>query len=381
MFESITVRWQGPPDSTEPLDLGLLAEAMLFYGDVHVVADQTMLRQLVRSLGPDLLLEYARRGFMRISYVPQTLVVSTNNAGTPFERFDLGMVSASHTELQEVLPKIFIAVTGRQGRGRRLAQQFSPYAKPLSLETSVCDAARADCLDSKYLSEVVRYLANAQGVAGEEFRFDLSRDETGGFAVVTDEVLSRSGVSPTRVLGQVLEARGDLFFAATNNSELATNPTAGAILSVRLERTIQRRRESKEQLRLFQDFVLDDARALAEALTGGSYTFADFLSVLERADRFRGWIREKAPDTKLAKAYFQEVTKNTWVDKLPSRIVRWVLFTGAGVALDLGGAGGAGTATGVALSAGDAFLLDKLIKKWKPNQFVDSSVKPLVRKR
>jgi hypothetical protein len=38
----------------------------------------------------------------------------------------------------------------------------------------------------------------------------------------------------------------------------------------------------------------------------------------------------------------------------------------------------AGAAVGIGLSAGDYFLLDKVIKGWKPNQFVNGPLKDFV---
>jgi len=40
-----------------------------------------------------------------------------------------------------------------------------------------------------------------------------------------------------------------------------------------------------------------------------------------------------------------------------------------------------GTATAVAISAADAFLLERLRKGWKPNQFIDESLKPFTGKK
>jgi hypothetical protein len=68
----------------------------------------------------------------------------------------------------------------------------------------------------------------------------------------------------------------------------------------------------------------------------------------------------------------------TLIDKLPHKIIRWSLFTGAGVAIDLLGAGGIGTAGGVLMSAADSFLVDRIAKGWKPVQFVNG---PLRRSR
>jgi hypothetical protein len=73
------------------------------------------------------------------------------------------------------------------------------------------------------------------------------------------------------------------------------------------------------------------------------------------------------------------VTQSTWVDKLPSKTIRWLLFSGAGLGLDAMGAGGVGTALGIGLGAVDSFFLDSILKGWKPNQFVEGSLAPFVK--
>jgi hypothetical protein len=85
------------------------------------------------------------------------------------------------------------------------------------------------------------------------------------------------------------------------------------------------------------------------------------------------------PNQDLVKAYFRESTTSTWIDKLPVKAARWSLFTGAGVVLDLAGAGGVGTLAGVAVSAFNDFVLEKLARGWKPNQFIEGPLKKFVR--
>jgi len=79
----------------------------------------------------------------------------------------------------------------------------------------------------------------------------------------------------------------------------------------------------------------------------------------------------------IVRAYYQETVKESWVEKLPGKSTRWSIFTGIGLGLDALGASGLGTAAGVAESAVDSFVLDKLIKGWKPHQFVEKDLKSL----
>ena len=123
-----------------------------------------------------------------------------------------------------------------------------------------------------------------------------------------------------------------------------------------------------------------DYKSIGEALKSGEIKFKDFLELLQKADKFREWLSKIEQDKNIVAEYYKAVTSGTWVDKLPSKSVRFAIFTGAGLLLDAAIPTGLGTALGTALGAGDTFLLDKLIKGWKPNQFIDDLKEELSKK-
>ena len=53
MFNSIIIR-KSLPGSAD-VDIGLMAECLLFYEKVHVIADMSMLRKIVEHIGLDIL--------------------------------------------------------------------------------------------------------------------------------------------------------------------------------------------------------------------------------------------------------------------------------------------------------------------------------------
>jgi hypothetical protein len=77
MFDSICVRNQSPHDVR--IDLGFLAEAMLFYSDVLVIAREQMIGQLAKGCGPEILIELLERGYLRLSYEYELTGIQTRN--------------------------------------------------------------------------------------------------------------------------------------------------------------------------------------------------------------------------------------------------------------------------------------------------------------
>jgi hypothetical protein len=223
-------------------------------------------------------------------------------------------------------------------------------------------------------------------------RFDVS-EAGSGLSVSTDidfrfanelyhQVVppAHSSLSAAYLLAHVIAAREALEAAAIQDAEIATDPAHAIAAATTLQFVLDRARKSSSTIASFQDFVFEDGKALREAVNSGTKSLKDLLTLLTHARRFRDWISTQPPDTDLMKAYYKECVRDTWVDKLPGKSVRWLLFTGLGAAIDAAGAGGLGTAIGLTVSAGDAFLLDRMIRGWRPSQFVEKKLRDYVRR-
>lgn len=91
----------------------------------------------------------------------------------------------------------------------------------------------------------------------------------------------------------------------------------------------------------------------------------EILALLDSARRFKEWLRDRPADANLMKEYYNAIRKDSWIDGLPSKAVRWLLFNPL-AALVPGGA-----LVGLGISAADTFLVDKIAQGWKPSQFVE----------
>lgn len=100
---------------------------------------------------------------------------------------------------------------------------------------------------------------------------------------------------------------------------------------------------------------------------------------MRQAEKFKNWLQKQGGSEDLRKAYCQDVAHVDWADKLPARPLRWLIMT----AVSLGVGAVTNPATGAvattALSAGDYFLLDKLLKGWKQNHFIERPLKGFLR--
>jgi hypothetical protein len=85
VLERITIRPSEPSVGPTSVDLGALAEALIFYGRVHVVLNRNALTTLVEDLGPDLVLRLADAEEVEIDYCNNFTGVYTEDADAPTE--------------------------------------------------------------------------------------------------------------------------------------------------------------------------------------------------------------------------------------------------------------------------------------------------------
>jgi hypothetical protein len=184
-------------------------------------------------------------------------------------------------------------------------------------------------------------------------------------------------LTPARILIDVFDAGVDLRTAATMNSEIAATPETSALAQLRISQLLDHSSTNNSQLQSFQDFVYDDGRAIRQAVNARHRNFDEVLSVASKAKKIRQWVSEQPDNTDLAKSYLREVSKLDWIDNLPVRSLRWALFNLGPACLEAFGVQVPKLAPVVG-SIGDSFLIDKLARGWKPNQFVEGPLREFV---
>ena len=393
MFEAICIARQTQDGAGLTIDAGLLAEALVFYQKVTVVGHAEVLRQLIRICGPDTLITLVGEGHLAFAYDPVLGAVATENVATALERHTLCNVEPQRSGLQDVAPDVFMEATGKPGRSRRLARRFIEHASVLPHDASILDAARRDFQEPQYVEECVGYILAGLAPGYRQpspLEFAL-REDDGYYSISTNidfvaanEVYHRtvpashSSLSAAQLLLMIVEAREHLSLAASLDAELLVSPTRSALVRLRMSSLLDRVNASGEQLAHFQELAFSDAHAVREAFSGGSRSISDLLPLLDNARRWKAWLAERPADGDLLREYWAAAFAHSWLNSLPAKVTRWVVFTGIGVAVDLAGAGGVGTALGVGASVVDATIVQRVVSGWQPHQFVEGPLRKLV---
>ncbi len=121
--------------------------------------------------------------------------------------------------------------------------------------------------------------------------------------------------------------------------------------------------------RQFTEIVLPDTPRLAEVIDSGERTFDEFLGLLDRAGRFKHWLKSVSPDEGLVRTYIHDVTSESWIQRLPSKTTRYIITLGLDATSPT-----AGFVSGFV----DNFVVEKLLGGWRPNHFITSRLAPFV---
>jgi hypothetical protein len=372
------------------MDLGFISELLLFYGRVRLLADAGMLQQLAAACGPENFVSVVKSGRLEVSFLENGLGVRSDNVGTPQE---VHMPSTykilRHSEMQDSLPRIFREITGKSGRGRRLAAALAPHLHKLEFGPEVPQAAQSDYADDKFMArsavEILRHVAPDYQAptdakfevspAGDKFLVDTNLDFVAATANHKSIFGSDAGpITPAYILSVLLNADGDLHLAGLFASELATDPLGEALIAAKCRELIVGRLRRAADIELFEQLVLERGGAIREVVNSGERTFTDVLRLLESADRFREWLQKQQPSVDLVSAYYRDATAETWASKLPAKVMRWAIAVGVGVAV--GGLGAEGVAITAGLGAADQFLVERIAAGWRPTQFVENKLRP-----
>jgi hypothetical protein len=93
------------------------------------------------------------------------------------------------------------------------------------------------------------------------------------------------------------------------------------------------------------------------------------LVLIDQAARFKDWLKTVNPDEGLVRTYIKDVTSEGWIQRLPAKSLRYVLT----LALD-----STNPVAGILAGVADNFIVEKLLKGWRPNHFIANKLEPFI---
>ena len=178
-----------------------------------------------------------------------------------------------------------------------------------------------------------------------------------------------------------MNTRADANIAAEFQSDLLTSNVNTLLMEYKVNDILARSSKNRTSINNFSKLYLPNGKPIRDAINSKERSLTEFMKLLEKAEKFKTWLNNFNGDQDILKEYYNAVSRESWVDNLPAKGFRWTIFTGSGILADIAADGGVGTLIGLGLSIGDTFLLDKMIKGWQPNTFIDNELAKFLMKK
>ena len=397
MFDKIAMRQTGDLPVRGRYDVGWLAESILFYGKTTLILEPHTLVRLLNTIElADL--DYLRAaGHVECIFHPSYFVTRTHGLQlfpttslmiSPMaRRITPGAlahaisalakktwdIQVDELEVRRFLHKVRIKkISSSHGDGKAIVDAtIDDLTNPELMSRYVATVAKREPLLAS--SGAPFFLCKADD------RRELYVDTNIRFDETERRMRSRFGdnltYTPSDWIVFWLNRRADLFFAAELNSDITSTNEALAAYGEIYSFLNLRLGPEREQMHRFFDEIVGEASALREHINANPRArFKEFREFADEITKFHHWLQKDLSHGDLVKRYIQESTRLPFLERLPGKMARFAFFAGLGVAADLALPTGAGILAGLGLGAGDAFLLDKHLRGWKPHQFIQDKI-------
>jgi len=346
MFESICI---GRHDfAGGPVDFGQLAEALVFYQVVHFVADQNAFKSLVRTCGADVILEFCEMGSLKIHFYENTPAIVTPNAGASSEIHGLVTVKVRNENFLTFATKFFEEYVGPSGKGfNRTLRKYLKAVSPYEVPQSALDHVRADLSDEEYLRASVNGILSSVAPEYKQpnpMTFDARLLSDGHFEIKTNidfvaatkahskhNNIPAATLTKADILAQLLTTRTTLEMASGLSADVALGPVSSVIGANKLASVIKTHEQNKDARERFTEWTVEDSRAIAETVRSGNRNFVEVLTLVQKSQQFKDWLKKQDSSADLCKEYCREVSRLDWADNLPPKSLRWLLVNAAGL--------------------------------------------------
>lgn len=392
MFEKIFIKQNRISDNT--IDLGKLCESMLFYGQTNFLLDKFTVEQFIRLIGLEKLKEYNERGIIKLHI---------RNSAIGTAQFQMGskkaygpMITKSEAfNLEEFIYKGFHEITNSEELSKKNTKEFLDICTPLEYSEGFQSVLNSECEDIDLLKNQLRIYINSYLPQLELSDLAIEIENKFSTPFGTDAYIFRSNydfdvinqkyselfpkghfLDWSSFILNVTESSGDINIASQHESEIYSDEIHKVYIQGRVNELIKRVTKSTDNIQTFESLVLENYKPIRDAINSGERSFEEFSKIIDNSFKFREWLSKLDGNHALLNEYYEAISKESWIEKKPIKALRMGIFTGIGFLGDLL-AGGIPIGSAMS-SASDNFLLPKITKGWKPNQFIDNQMKPFL---
>ncbi|NGX49727.1 MAG: hypothetical protein K940chlam5_01331 [Candidatus Anoxychlamydiales bacterium] len=389
MLESITITNQNKLSNSYPLDIGSLIECMIFYGKTTIIADYSILDQLFHYFGGDKLLRLLKEEYLHIVYIESAVGIFTNLENNIEYHRIVGITSDNH-KFQDKLRDICIATPRSLGSARRFAQKLEKHIHVCKHNSLILEGATKSILNQQYLDSSAHIILKELApniLNNTEFLFKAHQSSIGieietniDFKKINQFTNKEHHLTPATILTHIVGLEAELYFASSYFSELSCSILSEQLAINKIDYLFAKSKKNREQLKNFKQNILINANCIREAANSDAIDLDYLFIFLKKARRLKEIFLSLPPNSDLLKSFYDELTRDTPFQTLPFKILKFVFFTGLGIVASnlISDNITAQVITTTSISAFDAFIINKLVSKWNPNQFITKDIKKLI---
>lgn len=373
MFDTINVHFGD-------LSYGDLAEALLFYDHVNLVIREECLPYFICNVGLNNILELGNRG-MRIVVPQDILCLHPCNDG-----FRIGTIPME----EECMLHSFLANATGWRKSHISNRELEKEIERFYFMCKMKQIEKADTINmmetiaspflNKYLMKLLSSFNAEEVIVNKGLRYQFYY-ENGILYLDSNHKFKRLNaldrkydfrelLYPTSFLLNIASALSDLKFGAEQSATMMLSESASLVAAIKVNDILDIYNREKENI---QQMVNPHYYSIAEAINSRKRSYDDLIKLLDKSAKFKEW-KQCIPDEK---SFIEEYSaaveqENKWSENSAVKIGRWILTSGIG-ALPV-----VGPILGPLASGFDSFLVNKLLQKWSPNQFLKDEVRAFV---
>lgn len=391
------------------LDLGAIAEAIVYYGKVEFVCLNGHIADLVERVGIETAIRLAESDIVDFSYKLSSSTIHTDEYSlyphsvwtiTPHKTASGKRIRGPEDELVETFQRKF-------GRGvvslrdiRRLAGALTDHerydspvqkymmddvrnAKFIERALQTVLATKVPGYPNPYLVKVICHESAGNFIVNSNVNYELATK-----IFCSGDVDSNSKITPAYLVAPLLQMNEAMLYAGDRKCDIWADETCSSLLRLRVNTFAKRTTGSRENIDHFQESKFL-SRSFSSAINNGDRTMSDVLDFAESNEtrKFKRWISESKEGSDLLSEYEKSrISQSKLASSLPFKAAKLVVFASGGLALEtlIGGSGVAGAiggaiASGAVLSTVEEMLASRMSIGWRPNQWVTNAAGPFLR--
>ncbi|MFZ1790840.1 MAG: hypothetical protein WAT92_21125 [Saprospiraceae bacterium] len=344
-------------------DLGLLAESLIFYQVSNYLFDPGSFPTVISTLGYDNFIELSKSNQFEAK-------INCSALGGGNVKDNLFMISSfsspNHTK-ESTIEKTIVTLFGESSDSNDKIQELNELIKLHEYKKDFIEILNSEISNQYNIIDTVSIISNNE-FNSKNIQLNIEQTNEGFYNIESN--VPNEFINDACFL--ICNGSGKVFNSELYESELISNDQIQNYPSRRIDRIVNKRNGTEKQFSNFHEFLFPYYRDINSTMNSGIHSVNEFMDLWRKSTEFKTWLKDEDPNVELLTNYIKEIEKDSFLNKLPLKTIKWLLFTGIGTAVagDVGGVGG--TAASIAVDFLDDLVLDGLIKKqfWKPNQFV-----------